>query len=165
MKLLLLECKECCNSHQAWPVNREGETTTSLCIKERREWGMFCGGGSFIFFSHSFLTSLCSQHWRHWVNASEGVRLSHWFLLGHKDQIRTEHRSQVWDTTQRSTHILGQIPPAVRNISFNTSSWKINRHEITEGKRRLRKGPLHEAGWWVSTFAWLTSPPDHTLFY
>jgi len=37
MKFLLLECKECCNNHQAWPVNREGEANRALYALTREE--------------------------------------------------------------------------------------------------------------------------------
>lgn len=130
MKLLFLQCKECVTAIGP-DLLTENVRQINIFMHEREKrlrhvlwrWKLH------FLLSYTFLTSLCSQRWRHWVNELEGVRLSHWFLLGQKDQIRTEHRSVPSLRYNSEKHVLGYIFPAVRNISFNTFPWK---DEITE---------------------------------
>lgn len=106
--------------------------------------------------SHFFLTSLCSQHWRHWVNELEGVCLSHWLLLGQKTQVRTKHRS-VPDLRCDSDKYTGFGENFsccliyFTDISFNTNSREDEKHGITEGRVPLHgsrlRGSASLPGW------------------
>lgn len=170
MKSLLLECKERCNNHQAWPVNREGEAVASICINERRDWGMFYGGGSYISFSPTLSLPLSAPN-------TGGTGWTNWRVyICHTDsswdrKIGLEQNTglcQVRDVTQKYTGFGENFSCSViylTRISFNTNSREDEKHGIIEGRRGVKKGPLHVTGWWVSTFAGMTPPLDHCSLF